>query len=467
MFDNIILLTDSYKVSHSKQYPPGTTSVYSYFESRGGEFDRTVFVGLQYFLKHYLQGVQVTPEKIAKANRLLKGHLPAGTYNPELWQYIVDKHSGRLPVEIKAVPEGTVVPTGNVLMTVENTDPNCYWLTNYLETLLVQVWYPSTVSTVSREMKKIIKAALERSSDSLAGLDFKLHDFGFRGVSSVESGGTGGFGHLVNFMGTDTLASLEVADEIYSTLEGAGVSIPASEHSTITSWGKDGELEAYRNMLTQYPTGLVACVSDSWDIYHAAKKLWGESLKKEVLGRKGVLVIRPDSGEPADVLPKLLSILDKAFEGTTNNKGYKILPDQVRVIQGDGINRRTLKGILDAVMDAGFSADNLAFGSGGGLLQDVNRDTEKFAFKCSQVIGTYGQRDVYKQPVGASWKKSKKGRQALVQNEIYDGVTLDSFATVNPGKAAKLGGDLLQTVFKNGEVTKEYTLAQLRERAKL
>ncbi len=470
MFDNIIKLTDSYKVSHAVQYPPGTTEIYSYFESRGGEFRETVFFGLQYFIRRYLEGVVVTKEKIDDAEKFLLSHLGPGIFQRSRWEYILEKHHGRLPVEIKAVREGTSVPVRNVLMTIRNTDPECFWLTNYLETLLVQVWYPSTIATISREMKKVLLAALEKSGTPSL-IDFKLHDFGFRGVSSVESAGLGGSGHLVNFKGTDTMAALEVCEEIYHT-PGAGLSIPAAEHSTITSWGKDGEVDAFRNMLTQFPNGLVAVVSDSWDIYKACKNLWGRELKSQVMARKdGFLVIRPDSGEPTKVLPEILDILGKEFGALTNDKGYKVLPNQVRVIQGDGIRRSTLKGICDAIMDAGWSLDNVAFGSGGGLLQDCNRDTQEFAFKCSSAMVDAEQRAVFKQPIGASWKKSKKGKLALVNEPIFETVHGSRWATVPQVHTdPEYGGpyaDKLMTVFRDGFILAEYSLDEVRTAAAL
>ena len=243
MDKNILLLTDSYKVTHHKQYPPKTEKVYSYFESRGGEFDSTVFFGLQYYLKEYLQGVVVTKEKIEEARKLVEQHLGKGLFNESGWNYILEKHGGKLPVSIKAVKEGSLVPTDNVLMTIENTDPNCYWLTNYLETLLVQVWYGTTVATLSNHVKQLILKYLDKTGD-MSLVNFKLHDFGFRGVSSVESSAIGGAAHLVNFLGTDTMSALSFIKEYYG-MDCAGFSIPASEHSTITSWGRENETEAF------------------------------------------------------------------------------------------------------------------------------------------------------------------------------------------------------------------------------
>merc|ERR1712151_1364598 len=231
-------------------------------------------------------------------------------------------------IEIKAVPEGTVLPYKNVLFTMENTDDQSYWLTNYLETLLVQVWYPTTVCTQSREQKKIIMRFLKDtgSQDVIdKGLHmFKLHDFGFRGVSSVESAATGGCGHLVNFLGTDTMASLVLAKECYHE-ELAGFSIPASEHSTMTSWGREKEVDAMRNMLTQYPKGIVACVSDSYDIFQACSKYWGEELKDTILNREGILVVRPDSGELPGIVIEVLDKLGGRFETSKTSTGHKLL----------------------------------------------------------------------------------------------------------------------------------------------
>ena len=230
---NLLLLTDSYKVTHWRQYPQGTTRVHSYFESRGGEFAETVFFGLQYYLHNYL-GHPVSQEDIEEADEFFAAHF--GTrdlFNRAGWQHIVTNHGGYLPVVIRAVPEGTVVPTGNVLMTIENTDPVVPWLTNYLETLLVQVWYGTTVATLSREMKQLIQHYLEKTGDPTL-IDFKLHDFGFLGVSSVESAAVGGAAHLVNFKGTDTMTALIAARDVYGEPM-AGFSIPAAEHSTITS----------------------------------------------------------------------------------------------------------------------------------------------------------------------------------------------------------------------------------------
>lgn len=448
---NLLLLSDSYKVTHWKQYPPNTRTIYSYFESRGGRFKKTLFFGLQYLLKEYLvKGI--TRDMIEEAEGYFTPHFGTDKlFNKAGWLNLLNKHNGKLPVKIKAVPEGTRVPVSNVLMTIENTDPEFYWLTNYLETLLVQTWYPTTVATQSYEIKQIIKKYLEKTG-SVEGLPFKLHDFGFRGVSSVESGGIGGLAHLVNFMGTDTLNAIVFARKYYDC-NMAAYSIPASEHSTITSWGKDNEYKAFENMLTKYSDcPLVACVSDSYDIYKACASYWGDKLKNQVLNRKGILIIRPDSGDPETVVLKVLEILFNRFKGTINDKGYKVLNKHVRIIQGDGVNFESINQILKAVIKHGFSADNIAFGMGGALLQRLDRDTQEFAFKCSSININGEEIDVYKDPITAKSKISKAGRLKLVQ---YDGF-------MRTKREEHHDKDLLRTVFENGEIKKTYTLNEVR-----
>lgn len=465
---NIILLTDSYKLTHAPQYPQGTTKVYSYLESRGGAFDNTVFFGLQYYLEKYLKGRVLEQWMIDEASEFCHAHFGNDEiFNRVGWQRLLDKHGGILPVSIKAVSEGTVVPVKNVLATVENTDDEFPWLTNVLETLLLKVWYPITVATLSRECKKVINEALKKSADNCGGLPFKLHDFGYRGVSSEESAALGAAAHLVNFMGTDTIAGLLLLREFYDEPM-AGFSIPASEHSTMTSWTREGEVDAYRNMLKRYPKGLVACVSDSYDIYKACSDLWGTELKNDVLARDGTLVIRPDSGEPSVVLPRILNILWEKFGGTVNTKGYRVLDSHVRVIWGDGINIQSIPEILECVMKEGYSTDNLAMGMGGALLQQINRDTQKFAFKCSLAVVNGKEVEVYKDPVDDHGKVSKKGRLALYSRPCY-GLQPGELTTVTRCRSKQFADsiDQMQEVFRDGQVLVHHKLSEIRIRTAL
>src|SRR6266567_1992075 len=400
---NFLLRTDSYKFTHWKQYPPNTTAIYSYLESRGGMFPNTVFFGLQYYLKAYLEGPRFTKSDIDQADEFCRQHFGSALFNREGWTRLYEKHHGILPVRIKAVPEGTVVPLQNVLVTIENTDPEFPWLTNYLETLLLKIWYPTTVATLSREIKNVIGGFLERTGDPSL-LPFKLHDFGYRGVSSEETAAIGGAAHLINFL-----------------------------------------------------------VSDSYDVYSAREKLWGELLKTDILHRNGTLVIRPDSGDPVPVLTKVFDILGEKFGYETNAKGYRVLPPCIRVIQGDGVNMFTIQNMLYQLSKfCGWSADNLAFGMGGALLQQLNRDTQKFAFKCSaaQINGKW--QPVYKDPITDAGKNSKHGRLALVEPEP------GQFHTMENVHGNELENeDRLVTVFENGKVLVSYELESIRERAQL
>lgn len=453
MFDNFLKLTDSYKVTHWKQYPPDTEYVYSYLESRGGTFPATTFFGLQYILKRYFEGIQVTKAKIDAAERFWNAHFGGkGLFNRDGWEHILRAHDGRLPLLIRAVPEGTNVPTKNVLMTVQNLDPAVPWLTNYAETVLTQVWYPLTVATRSRAMRGVIADHLA-ATGTPALIDFKLHDFGFRGSTSVESSAIGGAAHLVNFKGTDTASALELIAEVYSDPM-AGFSIPASEHSTITSWGRENEIDAMRNMLEAYPAGLMACVSDSYDIFDACTNKWGGALKDRVLSRDGVLVVRPDSGPLPETPLTVIKLLGEAFGYRYNAQGAKVLNDKVRVIQGDGIDINTMGDILARLKSEGWSADNIAFGSGGGLLQTVNRDTCKVAFKASAISRGGAWHPIYKEPVTDPGKISKAGRLSLVRGE-------KGLETIS----GDVSTSLLQTVFYNGNLCAPQGFGEIRERA--
>ncbi len=460
MENNIILNTDSYKYSHFWQYPPGTQYVSSYIEPRLGRnnrFHQTLFFGLQAFLKEYLEGQVVTMDKIDEADEMVNTHgLP---FYRNGWEHIVKKHGGRLPVEISAVSEGTVVDNGNVVLQIVNTDPDCFWLTSFLETSLLRgVWYPSTVATNSWKMKRLIKYYLEKTGD-VGGLPFKLHDFGYRGVSSMESGSLGGLAHLVNFQGTDTMGALIAGKKYYHESCG-GFSIPAAEHSTQTAWGKEKESMAFANMVNNFskPDALVAVVSDSFDIENAVKNIWCKELKQQVIDSGGTVVVRPDSGDPIDTPVMCVDELAKGFGTTTNEKGFKVL-NHVRCIQGDGIGHEEITAILNKLMRMKYSADNIAFGMGNKLIQQVTRDDNNFSMKCSEIVVDGEARDVFKESPN---KKSKKGKLALVKREDHF-VTIrdDEIVSGSHGKET----NYLRPVFKNGSLLVDESLATIRERS--
>ena len=460
--DSILFNTDSYKWSHFEQYPDNTENVWDYISSRGGQYLKTTFFGLQMFIKQYLVGKVVTQEAIEIAALFAKEH--GEPFNREGWEYILDKHDGKLPLKIRAVREGSHIPYKNVLVSLEVTDRKCWWLSSYLEPAILRgVWYPTAVATRSRYIKDVIRRYLLNTSDDLSGLDFKLHDFGSRGVSSKESSGIGGSAHMVNFKGSDTIIGILHAMKYYPEKDGCspviGYSIPASEHSTMTILGPEGELEQMRRMLTKFggKYALIACVSDGYDIYEACHK-WG-SLKDEIIASGSTIVVRPDSGDPVDVTVKCFQILEKYFGHTVNSKGFKVL-NNVRVIYGDGINELTVNSILLKMEWCRYSADNIAFGMGGELLQTSNRDTNKWAMKCSaaQIEGDW--RDVFKDPITDKGKASFKGRMSLFRSRLtseYKTLRIDQ----DPIDSEWV--DQMVDVFENGELLVEYSMQEVRD----
>lgn len=457
---NLILATDSYKQSHFLQYPPEARTISAYVEARHNPFSSDlVFFGLQAFLLGYLAH-PIQAADIDEAEAICAAH--GVPFNRAGWDAILADHDGFLPIEISALPEGTVAPSGVPLVQVENVDPRMPWLTTFIETALLRgIWYPTTVATLSGKAKRVIHAGLVRSSDDPMGqLPFKLHDFGARGVSSAESAALGGLAHLVNFRGTDTMEALLAARRFYGAEEIAGFSIPAAEHSTMTSWGRDREAAAYANMLDRFKGDgrTVAVVSDSYDLDHAVAHIWGEQLRERVLATGGTLVVRPDSGDPVKTPVRMLGVLWDKFGGTTNARGYRVLDPHVRLIQGDGMNIESIARLVDRVIESGFAIDNIAFGMGGGLLQLVNRDTLRFAMKANAMLDDAGHwHDVSKMPATDPGKASKAGRQAVVaENGALVAKRLDA---IDPAAS------LLEPVWRSGELLRRERLDTVRARA--
>jgi nicotinamide phosphoribosyltransferase len=459
MTDNLILATDSYKHSHFLQYPPEARAISAYVEARPNDFaDEVLFLGLQPFLIDYLAR-PISQADIDEAAAICAAH--GVPFNRAGWQIIVDEHGGFLPLEIRALPEGMIVPTGVALVQVETTDPRLPWLATFIETALLRaVWYPTTVATLSRQCRLIIRAGLDQTSDDPEGqLPFKLHDFGARGVSSGESAALGGMAHLVNFKGTDTMEGLMAAQRYYGA-DMAGFSIPAAEHSTMTSWGRKREEAAYANMLDAFDGEgrLVAVVSDSYDLDAALTGIWGGSLRDKVLARKGTLVVRPDSGDPVETPLRAVQTLWEAFGGTANAKGFRVLDPHVRVIQGDGMTPATIARLIDRLIAEGFAIDNIAFGMGGGLLQLVNRDTLRFAMKANAMRDDKGiWHDVAKAPATDPGKASKAGRQAVVR----DGERL----VARRQNAVTEAENLIVPVWRDGQLLVRHSFDAVRARA--
>ena len=462
--DALIYHADSYKYSHFKQYPPGTQYVSSYIESRGGKYDTTVFFGLQGFIKKYLN-TPITKRDVDRMEKLIGLH--GVSFNRAGWDRIVNVHDGFMPVAIYAVPEGSVVPTNNALVRVTNTDPELPWVTSFIETALLRaIWYPTTVATISREIKKTLATAMDKTVGNRDGLEFMLHDFGARGVSSAESAAIGGAAHIVNFMGSDTFEGILWLMEMgyVGEDEMPAFSVDATEHSTVTTWGKAGEAEMYQKYINSARDGqIMSCVSDSYDIRNAAQNIWGDKLKTDVkaLGEKGArLVVRPDSGDPVSTPIQVIKDLMAKFheDCTVTDTGDALLPAYLRVLQGDGIDHVSIEKIVNQCDREWISVGNLVFGMGGGLLQHMNRDTQKFAMKASAVQINGDWKPVFKEAPG---KNSKRGMVALVGNST------ETYYPYNDPFSTFIIGDRLQPAWNTGKTLVTTTLAEVRDRAKI
>lgn len=456
---NLILSTDSYKMTHWKMYPPETKYVYSYFEARkGAKYDATTFFGLQHILQG-LAGTVITQVDLDEATALAEVHLGPGLFNREGWQHIINTHGGRLPLEIRAVPEGKRIPIDNVLMTVVNTDPEVPWLTNYVESYLTHVWYPSTVATLSNEVKRTLLHYLTVQGSAPETVNFMLHDFGYRGATTDSAAAIGGAAHLVNFMGTDTVPAMDLALKTYhADLGSLAFSVPASEHSVMTAQGRDGEYAVLDQLIEQYPSGILSVVADSYDIYGFVNTV--VERKDQILAREGRFVVRPDSVTAKHDTPETLTLwvvetLWNGFGGTNTSAGYRVLNDQVRVLWGDGIDPEGIRSIIYTLHQNGYAAENMVFGMGGGLLQKVNRDTQRFAFKSSAQFRDGIWHDVQKDPLDGS-KASKAGRLKLVHPV---GEPCRTVREEEPGE------DLLELVYLNGVLIREQTFDEIRANA--
>jgi len=459
---SIMERTDSYKLSHHELFPYGAEFIHSYCESRGGQFPTVIAHGTSYIAQEYMCGEQVTKRGIERAAELTGRTFPGpNKFNYGMWEHIRTVHKGRLPLRIRAVPEGMEVPVSNVLWTVENTGgPITVPLAQHVESLLLKSWYPTTVATLSHEIKKVLLEFLVKTGTP-ANVNYMFQDFGYRGVSSEESAQIGGAANLLNFHGTDTLIGVRHLEQYYGARpeDLSNLSIPASEHSTITSWGREHEGDAIENLIDKNPGTPVASVSDSFDIFNACEQIYGERLRDKILRRVFPVIVRPDSGDPKTVLLKCLEILGYKFGIEINAKGFKVLCPKIRLIQGDGVNYWSIIDILTHVTGAGWSADNLAFGMGGALLQQVNRDTQKFAVKTSSMTVNGVPRDVRKDPITDKGKQSKGGVLALITDS--DGL----FRTIRREELHYPWVDLLETIYEDGEMRKLPSFLKMRSRA--
>jgi len=466
-----ILNADTYKATHWTFEHPKFENGYGYIEARkGGQFTFVQFFGLQYALRYYLSQ-RVTTEMIDEAEEELTAHgIP---FNRAIWEWIVWNHDGYLPVRVKAVPEGTVVDQGTVLVTVESTDPKCAGIAAYVETLLLRaVWYPTTIATRSMRWHNLLERYLvESGTPELA--DWLMVDFGARGASSTESAAIGGMAHLVNFQVTDNLMGIRFAKHAYMWKGMPGYSIPATEHSVTTSWGPENEKAFFEHILEEHgnktmPDGSrypVSVVIDTYDQDEAIRKWLTPESEGGLLDRLRQttmrLVQRPDSGDPIINVLHCLDLIGSLVGWTVNEKGYRVLPDYVRLIQGDGINEDSLRRILQRVTYHKWSVDNLVFGSGGGLLvHEAERDTHRFAMKTSYVVIDGMPRDVRKEVATDPTKASKAGRFAVVARG-GDG----KLQTILEQELAIGEVNYLSTVYEDGALSNFQKWPTVRENA--
>ena len=453
---DILYLGDGYKLSHHNQFDPNAEKLFYYYESRGGIFTTIPFFGLQY----YLLGLEdrINERNVKEAAYFYKEYYPDIPFNEEGWLYIANERAGQLPISIRALPEGTMAPNNIPLFTVESTDDKVPWIVGWVETYLSLLWYPLTVGALSYACKNVLRKTLVRTSD-LEGdrleehLSYKLHDFGARGVSSVESGSIGAAAHLLHFNGSDTVKGAMFLRDYYF-LNKPFSTIPSMEHSTITSWGKDNEENAYRNMIEKYGDfPYYGIVVDSYDMWNAIKNILGKKLKPLIDNKMGILIIRVDSGDPNIIVPATLETLSSIWGFTTNSKGKRVLNNRIRVLQGDGMELHSIESLFYTLEVKGWSAENVNVGMGGGLLQKVNRDDLKFAYKCSaKQLGDKTILPVFKDPITDPKKASKKGLLWVDKNFAVH--SSSSYANWSNNPLSILG-----EVYRNGNIieTTNYT----------
>ncbi len=481
---NPLLYTDGYKVDHRRQYPENTTLVYSNWTPRKSRIegvDEVVFFGLQYFIKKYMiedfqdnffnQPKEVVCEKYTRRINNYLGENKVGI------QHISDLHDlGYIPMVIKALPEGVSVPVRVPMFTMYNTKSEFFWLTNYFETLLsTTVWLPCNSATIAKQYRMILDIYAEETSSIPEFVDWQGHDFSMRGMAGLEAAMLSATGHLLSFTGTDTIPAIDFLETYYnanSDAELIGGSVAATEHSVMCMGTDTGEQDTFKRLITEvYPNGIVSIVSDTWDLWKVLTE-YLPNLKEEVLGRNGKVVVRPDSGDPVDIIcgnpngktikeqKGVIELLWEVFGGATNSKGYKELDSHIGAIYGDSITLERATQICERLKQKGFASTNVVLGIGSFTYQYNTRDTFGFAMKA-----TYGEvdkkgREIFKDPItDDGTKKSAKGLLKIIKSngtyELIDQVTWEE---------EKQGE--LQEVFKDGVLIIDESLIAIRQRLK-
>ena len=481
---NSLLLTDGYKVDHRRQYPEQTTLVYSNWtprKSRISGVNKVVLFGLQYFIKKYIiedfncNFFSKPKEEVVKEySRRINNYLGANAVGTAHIEALHDL--GYIPMVIKALPEGASVPIRVPMFTMYNTIPEFFWLTNYFETLVsTTIWMPCTSATIAKQYRLILDQYAKETSSQQEFVDWQGHDFSMRGMAGLEAAQMSAAGHLLSFTGTDTIPAIDFLEQYYnanSDAELIGGSVAATEHSVMCMGTNLGEQETFKRLITEvYPGGVVSIVSDTWDLWKVLTE-YLPNLKEEVLNRDGKVVIRPDSGDPADIIcgnpngkteveqKGVVTLLWETFGGTTNDKGFKELDAHIGAIYGDSITVERATDICERLKKKGFASTNVVLGIGSYTYQYNTRDTFGFAMKA-----TYGEvdgvgREIYKDPItDDGTKKSAKGLIKIEQQE-GDYVLIDQVSW----EEEKTGA--LQEVFKDGKLVKEFSLKEIRDRIK-
>lgn len=464
----LLLRLDSYKFAHPFAYPTDIEIVgmSSYGTARVDASHTIVPAGLQMLIKDKLTE-QITAEDVDAAEKFALAHFGRPLFRRKAWDRIVSEFNGYLPLVIRAVPEGTRVRGGQAIYSVTAFGKDFFWLSSGFETLIQRgVWYPTTIASMDYSIHKDIKALYERTGADMSLLPFSLHDFGARGVSCAEQAQIGGAAHTFNFMGSDTVEGILTANFYYKS-DMAAFSVFATEHSVECAFGNGTEnaLRYLRHQLKETPEGaIVSIVIDGYDVYREAELLC-TVMKDEIIASKAKVVFRPDSGDMEEVVPRILRLQATAFGTTINAKGFKKV-NNVGIIQGDGVDHKAIRNLLGRIAADGFSADNVIFGSGGALLQKVNRDTFKFAQKASAILvrqpdGTEEWIGIAKDPVTDQGKKSKEGVLTLVRSKVT-GELMD--ARLDQGPLNEEFEDVHKLVYYYGKLYNETTLDEIRAR---
>jgi nicotinamide phosphoribosyltransferase len=482
------LLCDFYKVSHREQYPQGTEVIYSTFTPRSNKYfpvaDKVVVFGIQAFVKKYLIKYfnenffnRSKQDVVEEYKRVIKFTL--GVENPDATHIVELYDLGYLPVELKALREGMLAPIKVPVLTLENTNSKFFWITNYLETIMSnEIWLPMTSATIAYEYRKLLNDYALKTTGTIEGVQFQGHDFSMRGMSSFESSKASGSGHLLSFVGTDTIPSILYHEEFYNAnieKELVGTSIPATEHSVMCSYGNANEFELFKHLITEvYPNGFFSVVSDTWDFWKVVTE-YLPVLKDEIMNRDGRVVIRPDSGDPVHIIcgvqdgdteaerKGLIECLWDTFGGIVTEQGYKVLDSHIGAIYGDSITLERAEAIAKGLEAKGFASTNIVFGIGSYTYQYNTRDTFGFAMKATYAVVNGEERLLFKDPkTDDGTKKSQRGRVAVIEDGYNDEIMVVD--GLNKEQHYEYHNyDLLETVFKDGKLVRDESLSQIRK----